>query len=161
VARTKGHLCRSSGTDEHDTRQIIAFYVGDPSHASARQLWANLPAVYREQAMFSTDQYTVYTRMIPAPQHKAITKKAHKTNHIERFHNTLRQRVSRLFRATLAFFKKLVNHIGIIKYFIYHYNLTNAELWPFTLYNKPRQLSAQIMNARFLQHHYFRVNVKK
>jgi len=41
---------------DKQTRQIIAFHVGDRSHESAQQLWANLPAVYREQATFSTDQ---------------------------------------------------------------------------------------------------------
>src|SRR5262245_27456010 len=41
---------------DKQTRQIIAFHVGDRSHASAQQLWANLPAVYREQATFYTDQ---------------------------------------------------------------------------------------------------------
>lgn len=46
-------------------------------------------------------------------------------NH-ERFNNTLRQRVSRLVRDTLAFSKKLANHIGAIRYFICHYNLTRA-----------------------------------
>ena len=111
---------------DKQTRQIIAFHVGDRSHESAKQLWAKLPAVYREQAMFYTDQYTVYTGIIPAAQHKAITKQARKTNHIERFNNTLRQRVSRLVRDTLAFSKKLANHIGAIKYFICHYNLTRA-----------------------------------
>ena len=107
-------------------RQIIAFHVGDRSHESAKQLWANLPAVYREQATFSTDQYAVYTGVIPAAQHQAITKPARTTNHIERFNNTMRQRVSRLVRDTLAFSKNLVNHIGAIKYFICHYNLTRA-----------------------------------
>ena len=37
---------------DKQTRQIIAFHVGDRSHASAQQLWTNLPAVYREQATF-------------------------------------------------------------------------------------------------------------
>jgi insertion element IS1 protein InsB len=85
------------------TRQVIAFHVGDRSRKSAEQLWANIPAVYREQATFYTDQYEAYTGVIPAAQRKAITKKARKTNHIERFNNTLRQRVSRLVRDTLAF----------------------------------------------------------
>ncbi len=66
--------------------------------------------------------------MIPAARHKAITKHARKTNHIERFNNTLRQRVSRLVRSTLAFSKKLENHIGAIRYFICHYNLTRTAL---------------------------------
>jgi IS1 family transposase len=111
---------------DKQTRQIIAFHVGDRGHESAQQLWANLPAVYRERAMFYTDQYAVYTGVIPAAQHKAITKQARKTNHIERFNNTMRQRVSRLVRDTLAFSKKLANHIGAIKYFICHDNVTRA-----------------------------------
>ena len=72
--------------------------------------------VYREQATFHTDQYAVYKGVIPAGQHRAITKNARKTNHIERFNNTLRQRVSRLVRDTFSFSKKLANHIGAIKY---------------------------------------------
>jgi insertion element IS1 protein InsB len=115
---------------DKQTRQIIAFHVGDRSYDSAKQLWANMPAVYREQATFYTDQYAVYTRVIPAAQHKAITKYARKTNHIERFNNILRQRVSRLVRDILAFSKKLANHIGAIKYFICHYNLTRAAALP-------------------------------
>ena len=108
------------------TRQVIAFHVGDRSRTSALQLWAHLPAVYRDQATFYTDQYVVYKGVIPSERHKAITKKARLTNHIERFNNTLRQRVSRLVRATLAFSKKLENHVGAIRYFICHYNLMKA-----------------------------------
>src|SRR5262249_24871617 len=58
---------------DKQARQILAFHVGDRSYESAQQLWANLPAVYREQAMFYTDQYAGYTGIIPAAQHKAIT----------------------------------------------------------------------------------------
>ena len=41
---------------DKQTRQLIACHVGDRSHDSAQQLWANRPAEYREQATFSTDQ---------------------------------------------------------------------------------------------------------
>ena len=112
------------------TRQIIAFHVGDRSGESGKALWANIPLVYREQAMFHTDQYEVYKGVMPAERHRAITKKARKTNHIERFNNTLRQRVSRLVRETLSFSKTLANHIGAIKYFICHYNLTRRGALP-------------------------------
>jgi insertion element IS1 protein InsB len=113
---------------DKQTRQIIALHVGDRSQESAKQLWANIPEVYREQATFYTDQYAAYTGVIPAAQHKAITKSARKTNPIERFNNTLRQRVLRLVRSTLAFSKKAENHSGAIRYFISHYNLTRAAL---------------------------------
>jgi insertion element IS1 protein InsB len=90
------------------------------------KLWANIPQAYRQHATFCTDQYVVYEGVIPAAQHRAINKLARKTNHIERFNNTLRQRVSRLVREALSFSRKLANHIGAIKLFICHYNLTRA-----------------------------------
>jgi hypothetical protein len=49
-------------------------------------------------------------RIIPAAQHRAISLLARKTNHIERFNNTLRQRVSRLwhvFPAALHVFRTI------------------------------------------------------
>jgi insertion element IS1 protein InsB len=112
------------------TRQVIAFHVGDRSRESAQELWAKIPVAYREQARFHTDPYEAYKGVIPAEQHTAITKQARKTNHIERFNNTLRQRLSRLVRETLSFSKKLANHIGAIRYFICHYNLTRAAALP-------------------------------
>jgi insertion element IS1 protein InsB len=112
------------------TRQVIAFHVGDRSSQSAHALWQKLPAVYQEQAIFYTDQYAVYTGIIPPARHRAISKLARKTNHVERFNCTLRQRVSRLVRATLSFSKNLANHIGAIKYFICHYNLTKCAALP-------------------------------
>jgi len=108
------------------TRRVIAFHVGDRSRHSAKQLWAKIPVAYRQHATFYTDQYVVYAGVIPAAQHRAINKLARKTNHIERFNNTLRQRVSRLVREALSFSKKLTHHIGAIKLFICHYNLTRA-----------------------------------
>ena len=67
---------------------------------------------------------------MPPARHQPLTKHARQTNHIERFNNTLRQRVSRLVRDTLSFSKKLANHIGAIKYFICHYNLEKAGALP-------------------------------
>jgi IS1 transposase len=58
--------------------------------------------------------------MIPPAQHKAITEHTRKTNDIGRFNNTLRQRVSRLVRNTLAFSKRIENHISASRYFICH-----------------------------------------
>ena len=112
------------------TRQVIAFHVGDCRRESAQELWAKIPVAYREQAKFHTDQYEAYKGVIPAERHQAITKQARKTNYIERFHNTLRQRLARLVRETLSFSKKLANHMGAIRYFICHYNLTRAAALP-------------------------------
>jgi insertion element IS1 protein InsB len=108
------------------SHQVIAFHVGNRSRKSAKRLWAKIPQAYRQHATFYTDQYVVYKGVIPAAQHRAISKLARQTNHLERFNNTLRQRVSRVVRETLSFSKKLANHIGAIKLFICHYNLTRA-----------------------------------
>jgi insertion element IS1 protein InsB len=108
------------------TRQVIAFHVGDRSRKSAERLWAKIPEAYRQHVTFYTDPYVVYEGVIPAAQHQAISKLARKTKHIERFNNTLRQRMSRLVREALSFSKKLAHHIGAIKLFICHYNLTRA-----------------------------------
>jgi len=112
------------------TRQIVSFHVGDRSRQSAAALWEKLPVMYQEQATFYTDQYAVYTGVIPPTRHRAISKLARTTNHVERFNCTLRQRVSRLVRSTLSFSKKLTNHIGAIRYFICHYNLTKCAALP-------------------------------
>jgi insertion element IS1 protein InsB len=112
------------------TRQVIAFHVGHRSRETAKELWAKMPLVYREQARFHTDQDEAYQGVIPPVQHQAMTKKARKTHHVERLNNTLRPRVSRLVRATLSFSKKLANHIGAITYFICHDNLTKATALP-------------------------------
>jgi insertion element IS1 protein InsB len=112
------------------THQVMALHVGDRSRESAKALWANIALVDREQATFHTAQDEAYRRVIPAERHRAITKKAHKTNYIERFNNTLRQQLSRLVRETLSFSKRLAHHTGAIRYFICHYNLTRAAALP-------------------------------
>ena len=84
----------------------------------------------RARAVFYTDHYAAYTEGIPATQHPAISKLARKTNHVERFNGSLRQRVSRQVRATLSFSKQLSNHIGTITYFICDYNLTKCAALP-------------------------------
>jgi insertion element IS1 protein InsB len=108
------------------SRQVLAFHVGDRGRKSARQRWKQLPAAYRQRATFYTDAYAPYGRVIPQAQHRAITKAARTTNHVERFNGTLRQRLSRLVRSTWSFSKELTNHIGAIRYFICHANLTRA-----------------------------------
>ena len=106
------------------SRQVIAFYVGDRSRKSAEALWRKIPETYQKNATFYTDLYDSYEGVIPKKQHKCVPKESGKTNHIERFNCTVRQRVSRLVRKALSFSKKLENHIGAIKYFICNYNLT-------------------------------------
>jgi IS1 family transposase len=104
------------------TREIVGVHIGDRSSQSAKQLWRSLPPVYRQCAVCYTDFWEAYKQILPSTRHKAVGKDSGKTNYIERFNNTLRQRVGRLVRKTLSFSKILENHIGAIWYFIHHYN---------------------------------------
>jgi insertion element IS1 protein InsB len=108
------------------TRQSMAWHVGDRRHTSAEPLWAKRPHAYRQHATFYTEQYVVYATGLPAAQYRAISPLARQTKHIERFNNTLGQRMSRLVRAALSFSKKLANPIGAMKLFLCPYNLTRA-----------------------------------
>jgi hypothetical protein len=110
---------------------IVTCFEALPDHLNVQPVSCNQDVMiqrYRQHASFYTDQYVVYKGVIPAAQHYPIGKLARKTNRIERFNNTWRQRVSRLVRSALSFSKKLDNHIGAIKYFICHYNLTKAAV---------------------------------
>lgn len=98
--------------------------VGQRSREGAQGLWRSLPAVYRQCAVCYTDFWSAYEQVIPDSRHRAVGKNSGRTNLIERFNCTLRQRVSRLVRETLSFSKKLDNHIGAIWYFVHHYNLS-------------------------------------
>jgi insertion element IS1 protein InsB len=104
------------------TREIVGCYIGDRSAESAIKLWESMPAVYRQCAVVYSDYWKAYAKVLPSKRHRAVGKESGLTSYIERFNNTLRQRVSRLVRKTLSFSKKLENHIGAIWYFIHHYN---------------------------------------
>lgn len=107
---------------DRNSRKIIGCYIGDRTRKSASKLWASLPEVYQQCAVTYTDFWQAYKTVIPHECHHAVGKQTGQTNHIERLNNTLRQRVSRLVRASLSFSKKLNNHIGAIWYFIHGYN---------------------------------------
>ncbi len=104
------------------TREIVGVFVGSRSKTGAKGLWRSLPATYRQCAILYTDFWKAYAEVFPSKRHQAVGKSSGKTNYIERFNCTLRQRVSRLVRSTLSFSKKLENHIGAIWTFVHHYN---------------------------------------
>ena len=104
------------------TREIVGCHIGDRSSNSAKALWDSLPRVYRQCAVVFTDHWEAYKSVLPSKRHVSVDKDSGLTSHIERFNNTLRQRVSRLVRKTLSFSKKVDNHIGAIWNFIHEYN---------------------------------------
>jgi IS1 family transposase len=87
---------------DRKTREIVGVYVGDRSKEAAKELWNSLPSVYRQCAIFYTDFWAAYENVIPKKRHRPVGKESGKTNHIERFNNTMRQRISRLVRWGLS-----------------------------------------------------------
>jgi IS1 family transposase/transposase-like protein len=110
------------------TKEIVGVFIGDRSKKGAKGLWDSLPPVYRQCAVCYTDFWDAYGVIFPSNRHRAVGKHTGKTNHIERFNCTVRQRVSRLVRKTLSFSKKIENHIGAIWNFVHHYNATRTKV---------------------------------
>jgi len=96
--------------------------VGDRSRKGAQGLWDALPGVDRQCAVSYTDFWSADNEVFPSKRHHSVGKESGKTSDIERFNCTLSQRVSRLVRKTLLFSKKLENHMGVVWYFVHHYN---------------------------------------
>jgi insertion element IS1 protein InsB len=86
---------------DRETREIIGVYIGDRSEEGAKQLWNSLPPVYRQCAVCYTDFWQAYACIFPSKRHQPVGKDRGKTNHIERFNNNLRKRVSRSVRKTV------------------------------------------------------------
>jgi IS1 family transposase len=63
-----------------DTREIVGVYVGARDEASARQLWASLPPVYRQCAIAYTDFWAAYAAVLPSKRHHAVGKETGKTS---------------------------------------------------------------------------------
>jgi len=104
------------------TRQVVAYYVGDRSEVSCRQLWQRVPEVYKGCTSFS-DFWAAYQKVLPEETHQAVGKETGQTAHVERWNNTLRQRLARFVRKTLSFSKSDRVHDLVLRFFIINYNL--------------------------------------
>jgi insertion element IS1 protein InsB len=73
--------------------------------------------------------WEAYQRVIPQGQHEATGKQEGETSHVERWINTLRQRLSRFVRRTLSFSKShQMHHYCCLRLFIYRYNLERRSI---------------------------------
>ena len=107
-------LCRA-------TRQVVAYYIGDRSEASCQKLWERIPALYRQGHCYS-DFWRAYQLVIPSEQHTAAGKETGWTAHVERWNNTLRQRLGRFVRKSLSFSKSERMHEICLRLFLHDYN---------------------------------------
>src|SRR5688572_23659532 len=100
-------------------KRIIAWATGNRGLRTARKLWKGMPAECQKEALFFTDSWKAYKKILPEKRH---FQEQHQTNHIERFNNTFRQRCPVLVRKTLSFSKSLKHHNDKLKIFIDNYN---------------------------------------
>ncbi len=107
------------------TRQVVAYTLGDRSTASCQHLWEQVPEPWR-QATCYTDFWDAYRAVIPAKQHLASGKGSGETSHVERWNNTLRQRLGQFVRKTLSFSKSDRMHDVRLRLFLHRYNLSRA-----------------------------------
>ena len=111
-------LCRQ-------TRQVVAHFIGDRSAQNARALRERILADYRRRATRS-DFWLAYDDMFPRRTHRLCGKGVGETCDVERWNNTLRQRLARFVRKTLSFSKYDRRHEVALRLFIHHYNLSLA-----------------------------------
>ena len=103
------------------TRQIVAFVIGDRSKTICLRLWQTIPEEYKHCHTFS-DFWSAYRSVFPAETHRCVGKETGETAHIERWNNTLRQRLGRYVRQTLSFSKSDKAHHSTTQAFIVQYN---------------------------------------
>jgi insertion element IS1 protein InsB len=113
-------LCRK-------TRQVGGMALGNRSAASCWRLWLSMPLAYRS-GFWYTDFWQAYQAVLPDSQQVAGGKESGQTNHIERWNNTLRQRLGRSVRKTLSFSKSFVMHWICLHCFLHRYHLQIAVL---------------------------------
>ena len=104
------------------TLQVVASVIGGRGIDTCKQLWANVPALYKQGIIF-TDFWEAYQAVIPEEQHQAVGKDSGLTAHVERFNNTLRQRLARFVRKSLSFSKSDHMHLISLHAFLVRYNL--------------------------------------
>ena len=103
------------------TRQVVAFVIGDRTEKTCQRLWDEIPESYKSAHLYS-DFWSAYQLVLPSEQHQAVGKESGKTNHVERWNNTLRQRLAQFVRKTLSFSKCVNMHFVRLKLFIHRYN---------------------------------------
>ena len=113
-------LCRK-------TSQVVAYALGDRSKETCQKLWNSIPEAYLVGHCYS-DFWRAYQAVIPEGQHTAVGKETGETAHVERWNNTLRQRLGRFVRKTLSFSKSLLMHDACLSLFLHRYNLERISI---------------------------------
>jgi len=107
--------------------QAVAYAVGDRGERTCRRLWERIPESHKGGRCYS-DFWEAYRGVIPEERHKAVGKESGELAHVERWNNTLRQRLARFVRRTLSFSKSDEMHEICLELFLHRYD---AQIIPY------------------------------
>lgn len=99
----------------------MAYAVGGRGADTCQKLKQSIPEAYA-QAQTVSDFWEAY-KPVFGENHRCVGKESGETAHVERWNNTLRQRMGRFVRKTLSFSKTEENHEASLKLFIHQYNI--------------------------------------
>jgi insertion element IS1 protein InsB len=105
----------------------VAAAIGDRSKGTCQRLWQAIPQTYRTGICF-TDFWVAYQAVLPDEQQRAVGKETGQTAPVERWKNTLRQRLARFVRLSLSFSTSLFMHEACLLLFLHRYNADCAVL---------------------------------
>jgi insertion element IS1 protein InsB len=103
------------------SRQVVAYAIGDRSEKTCRRLWGRVPESYKRGRCYS-DLWEAYQGVFAEEQHEAVSKESGELAHVERWNNTLRQRLARFVRKTLSFSKSDEMHEVCLELFLHRHN---------------------------------------
>ena len=111
-------LCRG-------TRQVVSYFIGDRSEERCWRLWIWIPRGYRHCRTYS-DFWETYQTVFGTlgKGHQSMGKESGETAHVERWNNSLRQRLGRFVRQTLSFSKSDEYHEIALRLYLHDYNLS-------------------------------------
>jgi insertion element IS1 protein InsB len=108
------------------TRQIISYHIGKRSNIDCLEFWRKIPKEYKQSITYS-DYWESYKTILKNYRHQSVGKETGLTNHVERFNNSIRQRLGRLTRKTLSFSKSDEMLEINIRIFVHNYNLVKGN----------------------------------
>ena len=109
-------LCRGA-------RQIVAFVNGDQASAPVNASGIGFQRLI-EPSQTLSDFWQAYAAVFSAETHRFVVKETGQTAHMERWNNTLRQRLGHFVRETLSFSKRSWWHDRVTRWFIIEYNMS-------------------------------------
>ena len=103
------------------TLEVVAYAIGDRGERTCRKLWERIPESYNRGRCYS-DFWRAYQAILPEDQHEEVGKGSGELAHVERWNNTLGQRLARFVRKTLSFSKSDEMHEVCLKLFLHRHN---------------------------------------